>query len=202
MAARAKKRANPPKLRSGYAYRAEGGASFRSVPNDDWDTVVVSPGDAGAFLGRRRIDGTECFVWEAKGGGYLAQTAVGANPAKRASAKRKAPKRSKRRSGARRRNPPQQHADATLLRRFRESHWGLEASGVKRAGAPDPRAGVTKLGELISIVYRGPKGTLEVFDWEHAFGTRGKGRPVLAYNESGLVIVGGTYTVNERGIVG
>jgi hypothetical protein len=49
------------------------------------------------------------------------------------------------------------------------------------------------------VVYRTKKGGDQVLtDYEHEFSHP---RPRLAYNESGLIIAGGKYRVEERGIV-
>lgn len=64
-----------PKLKAGYGFHALTDESdFVNVPNDEWETVVVSARDAGAYVGRVNIDGAPCLVWEAKKGGFLAQT--------------------------------------------------------------------------------------------------------------------------------
>ena len=56
-----------------------------------------------------------------------------------------------------------------------------------------------ELGELIMVVYRTKKGADQVLtDYEHEFAHP---RPRLAYNESGLLIAGGKYRVETRGIV-
>jgi hypothetical protein len=49
------------------------------------------------------------------------------------------------------------------------------------------------------VVYRTKKGADQVqTDYEHEFAHP---RPRLAYNESGLIIAGGKYRVETRGIV-
>lgn len=64
-----------PKLKSGYAFHADTSEDdFVMVPNDDWDTVMASPGDAGEYVGRVHVDGAPCLVWRGKKGGFLAQT--------------------------------------------------------------------------------------------------------------------------------
>lgn len=65
---------------------------------------------------------------------------------------------------------------------------------------PDPRGELVMLGELRSLIYRTVKGG-ELADYEHKFGSP---RPTLAVTttDAGLVIAGGDYKVNERGIVG
>jgi len=89
-------------------------------------------------------------------------------------------------------------------RAFRERfHWGRPARGVRRAKvAPLPRA-LAKLGSLQAIVYATNKAGDGYSHYEHQFGEEGGKRPDLAVDvESGrLHIVGGSYRVEERGIV-
>lgn len=95
--------------------------------------------------------------------------------------------------------------DRKALAEYRRSHWGLSGDGKVRDGrAPDPRAGtLVQLGELVSVVYLTRKlGDLAPTEYEHDFGRGGRGLPLLAYNRTGLVIVGGAYRVTARGIVG
>lgn len=56
-------------------------------------------------------------------------------------------------------------------------------------------------GELLGVVYRTRKGAdpSEGVDYDHDFE---KTRPRLAHGKGGIVIVGGSYKVTERGIVG
>jgi len=86
--------------------------------------------------------------------------------------------------------------------RYKRDHWGNPGAGVvRRMTAPNPNAGtLVELGELIEVVYRTKKGgDAQHVDYEHAFK---KARPILAYNDTGLVIVSGDYSVTVRGIVG
>jgi hypothetical protein len=86
-------------------------------------------------------------------------------------------------------------------RDFKRFHWDDEAREIIEATAPGvPRGAVLyQLGELVQIVYRASKAG-DVFDWEHDFKTP---RPALAATRAGgLVIVGGSYSVTDRGIVG
>ncbi len=88
---------------------------------------------------------------------------------------------------------------------YRASHWGLSGeANTRKLVAPDPRHGVaTLLGELVAVTYCTMKlGDSEPTNYEHDFGTRGKGLPWLAYNDTGLLILGGAYAVTYRGIVG
>lgn len=83
-----------------------------------------------------------------------------------------------------------------------KTHWGQEGSRTTRMlRAADPHAGpVTEMGQLVSVVYRTKKGRdAELTDYEHKF----RAGTYLAYNRDGLLmVVGGTYTLNERGIIG
>jgi len=90
-------------------------------------------------------------------------------------------------------------------REYVSTHWGIEGPrGVFKLPAPDPTFGAaTALGHLVSVTYRTTKlgDGDDLTDYEHKFAVRG-GRPVLAFNDTGLLILGGGYTVNYRGIVG
>jgi hypothetical protein len=55
-----------------------------------------------------------------------------------------------------------------------------------------------ELGELVEVTYETAKDG-EPYHWVHAFE---EARPVLAYGGNNLWILGGSYTVNRRGIVG
>jgi hypothetical protein len=92
--------------------------------------------------------------------------------------------------------------DAGARAEYERTHWGLRGRGRVSAGrAADPAHGtLTKMGRLVSVVYettkRGDGGPTE---YEHEFEGR---RPTLAYNDGGLVIVGGEYTIQRGGIDG
>jgi hypothetical protein len=102
--------------------------------------------------------------------------------------------------------------DDKALRVYMDRHWGLSARGIYTRRAPDPTLGTASaMGELVAIVYRTQKaGDPGPTDYEHVFGPdekatlRGssKGLAVLAFNPSGLLILGGDYKVDSRGIVG
>jgi hypothetical protein len=92
--------------------------------------------------------------------------------------------------------------DATATAEYERTHWGQRGKGrIARATAADPRHGTsTALGELVAVVYRTKKGRdRELTDYEHEF--EGK-RPELVYNDGGLIIAGGDYTIEEGGIDG
>lgn len=84
--------------------------------------------------------------------------------------------------------------------KFRSFHWGEEPQNKQKGRAPKVSAGevLYELGELVEIVYETSKGG-EIYEWIHKFE---EPRPRLASTESGgLVIVGGGYSVEARGIV-
>lgn len=90
------------------------------------------------------------------------------------------------------------------LRIFRGLHWGNdEGARPKRLRTPlGTRGTLVGLGALVAVEYATVKGD-EAAVWRHEFGETGKTLPVLAVNkERRLVVAGGGYTVNERGIVG
>jgi hypothetical protein len=95
---------------------------------------------------------------------------------------------------------------AKALAKYREVHWGVKGKGALSVDVPDPfLVGEVPvvLGELVSVTYGTIKGgDGKIVNYEHAFGKRGRGLPLLAFNSSGLLIAGGDYTVNFRGIVG
>ena len=73
------------------------------------------------------------------------------------------------------------------------------AQKVRKLSAADPSIPSVELGELVMVVYRTKKGADQVLtDYEHEFAHP---RPRLAYNESGLIIAGGKYRVEVRGII-
>ena len=100
------------------------------------------------------------------------------------------------------RNPGStQSLEREALKEYRKVHWGIEAQAIRNGTAPDPRVPLAALGHLLTAVYVTEKGgDGGLVEYEHDFGPRNL--PILAFNPSGLVIVGGGYKVNERGIVG
>lgn len=87
-------------------------------------------------------------------------------------------------------------------RAFQGFHWGRPSRRVIRA-KPSPRpAALVRLGRLEAITYSTKKGG-DFAHWEHEFGEEGGQKPSLAMDpENGrLHIVGGDYTVEDRGIV-
>jgi len=98
--------------------------------------------------------------------------------------------------------PPRTLAERKATATYRATHWGKGSRGiVDTMRAADPKAGpLVALGELESVTYRTHKLGDGPSTYVHKFAAGA--RPVLAHNPGGLVIVGGAYTVNVRGIVG
>jgi len=89
------------------------------------------------------------------------------------------------------------------IKEYERAHWGQKGNR-KPSGqvVADPRHPLTELGALVAVVYRTRKGNDRVLtDYEHGFNT--KRLPILAYERRTtlLVITGGMYHVNERGII-
>lgn len=79
-------------------------------------------------------------------------------------------------------------------------HWGRPADATAAWEAPlvRPHDVLTELGELAEIAYETHKDERAI--WVHPFESP---RPVLASTAKGrLVVVGGSYRVTRRGIVG
>lgn len=92
----------------------------------------------------------------------------------------------------------------SLADEYEASHWGQRGTRNPerlRAAVIGDGAELVLLGDLVSVTYRTQKGLdREPTDYEHAFGTP---RPRLAYTRGGLlVIAGGRYRIEDRGIVG
>lgn len=96
--------------------------------------------------------------------------------------------------------------EAAAARAYRRFHWGEDPRRRLVLPVASVRAGdpLVALGTLVELTYRASKDG-ETYDWEHAFGRR---RPLLAHtlNADGspgrLVVCGGDYTIDARGIVG
>jgi len=72
---------------------------------------------------------------------------------------------------------------------------------MRNGVAPDPRVPLTALGKLVSLVYVTEKaGDGGLVEYEHDFGP--KDLAIVAFNRTGIVLVGGGYRVTERGIEG
>jgi hypothetical protein len=84
---------------------------------------------------------------------------------------------------------------------YEAKHWGARGrASVKGARVPDPRRGVlVKMGTLFSVTYEATKkGDPPRSLYEHQFSSP---LPELAYSDEGLFIVGGEYSVSDRGIL-
>lgn len=86
---------------------------------------------------------------------------------------------------------------------FEDLHWGIPATTVKRARLPKKPEALAELGRLESVVYSTEKKGDGHSHYEHAFGEEGGEKPVLAVDPENkkLHVVGGDYTVEDRGIV-
>jgi hypothetical protein len=102
-------------------------------------------------------------------------------------------------------------SDAPGRKAYEKTHWGDRGEGrTFEVDAPDPRTGLTAMGELIAIEYRTKKGTKgsKRDIYRHVFEGGVGYRPILSftYDErpSGLVIVRGRsdYDVTAHGIEG
>jgi hypothetical protein len=82
-------------------------------------------------------------------------------------------------------------------------HWGQRGNGrAVQTVAANPLLPLVELGQLVQVVYRTRKGKDRMpTDYTHEFNARGL--PLLAFEKgtSLLVIAGGIYHVNERGII-
>jgi hypothetical protein len=82
-------------------------------------------------------------------------------------------------------------------------HWGIPARRMRAVSpARRPRA-LAELGRLVSVTYATNKAGDGPSYYEHQFGEEGGRRPSLAVDvdTQDLHIVGGDYTVEDRGIV-
>lgn len=80
------------------------------------------------------------------------------------------------------------------------THGGKRARKLIQSEVPAPDPEMAALGPLVSIEYFANKGEGGSFVYRHDFESP---TPILVYNKKGkLLIAGGGYTVNSRGIVG
>jgi hypothetical protein len=89
------------------------------------------------------------------------------------------------------------------LERYKGFHWGIPAKrAIKVKTSPVP-AELVELGRLEAVTYSTKKGNEGLQHWEHAFGEDGGKKPALAFDPqtNRLHIVGGSYKVEDRGIV-
>jgi hypothetical protein len=94
-------------------------------------------------------------------------------------------------------------ADSHARQAYQAFHWGIAPKRMRRVRtARAPRA-LAELGKLEAVTYATHKRGDGPSSYEHHFGEEGGRRPSLAVDvDSGeLHIVGGDYTVEDRGIV-
>lgn len=87
-------------------------------------------------------------------------------------------------------------------REYVKTHWGLRGPVTsRRLRVPNPFAETpVEMGSLVAVVYRTRKGLdHELVDYEHEFE---RPLPRLCFTSAGLIIAGGGYRVDPRGIVG
>lgn len=106
------------------------------------------------------------------------------------------------RRGGTQRNPDGEIIDEAK-RLFEGFHWGRPARRVRTMRADKPPRALVELGKLESVTYATTKGKQRA-KWAHEFAEDGGRKPVLAMDADSkrLHIVGGSYTVEDRGIVG
>lgn len=86
---------------------------------------------------------------------------------------------------------------------YERFHWGHKPKRIVSAEvSPEPRT-LAKLGKLEGVIYSTKKKGDGFQHYEHLFGEEGGRKPMLAVDPSTgrLHIVGGDYTVEDRGIV-
>lgn len=92
--------------------------------------------------------------------------------------------------------------DFAARREYTRTHWGRRGRRqVRGDAAANPAHGTAvELGTLRAVHYETRKGSDgQVTIYEHDFEGR---RPVLLYNEGGLLVAGGGYVVSRHGIEG
>jgi hypothetical protein len=95
--------------------------------------------------------------------------------------------------------------EATALRAaarsYKKHHWGLQHRKAARyLRCADPTGPVTEMGELFAIEYLSEKGDDGPSHYRHEFDSA---LPVLCFDKAGLLLIaGGDYRTEERGVVG
>ncbi len=87
-------------------------------------------------------------------------------------------------------------------REYVKTHWGLRGPvESRRVRVADPFAEVpVEMGALVSVTYRTRKGLdRKLVDYEHFFE---RPLPRLCFTSGGIIIAGGGYKIDPRGIVG
>ena len=91
---------------------------------------------------------------------------------------------------------------------YARSHWGASGGGrlVEGAEVRGPFTASERMGLSTSVTYTTKKGEdPELTDYEHAWGEGSLGRfvpPTVCQSHGRVALVGGTYRVTDRGIVG
>lgn len=63
-------------LKQGYAFELSGKRmGWRRAPDDEWEQVIIGPGEDGRLVGHRNIDDVKHAVFQRENGGYVAQMA-------------------------------------------------------------------------------------------------------------------------------
>jgi hypothetical protein len=88
-------------------------------------------------------------------------------------------------------------------RLFEDLHWGIEPKKVRKVRRPHVGGALAELGQLEAVEYSTEKKGDGPSVYRHEFGEEGGRLPTLAVDPEvrDLHIVGGSYTVERRGIV-
>ncbi len=94
-------------------------------------------------------------------------------------------------------------ASERAVRAYEGFHWGRPARRLVRVRPSATPSELVQLGRLEAVTYSTKKGAEPAAHYEHAFGEEGGRKPVLAMDSRNrrLHIVGGSYRVENRGIV-
>jgi hypothetical protein len=97
---------------------------------------------------------------------------------------------------------PRSPGVARAQRLYEAMHWGIPPKRTRHVRTRLPRH-LAELGRLESVVYSTNKKGDGPSHYEHSFGEEGGAKPRLAVDAEtrDLVIVGGDYDVQARGIV-
>ena len=103
-------------------------------------------------------------------------------------------------------NPAYQELIDDAQDEYESFHWGRPSERVDIRKVNKPLRVGTKLGELVEVTYRTRKGDEDggrPIHWVHQFGEEGGRQPDLVMDAETrrLHIVGGTYRVEEPGII-
>jgi len=96
--------------------------------------------------------------------------------------------------------PEDMDAIEANVEQYAIDHWGQ--TGTKKATrllVANPKKLSYELGKIVAITYRTKKGDdAQLTDYRHAFS---RPLPILSHHDGGLLISGGLYRVEPRGIV-